>query len=267
MLSHGIDALLDMPVVEFETQNLSGDGKVHQLGIEYLPTHWRDQVAVTLPQWSFFRLRRLWIGAGVGALLLICVVAYFRRRPQPHAAPVSSPVVQPAPPAAQPAKSATRPPTVAETVMDPRKVPSQRIPTAVEQPVAQPSLAASAAAAPVLPAQPSPRAATILAASQPDGLASFLAGTSGPYAGQRFSVSAQEFWIGSSANNHLCLNADPGVSGNHACIRREDRFVRIYDNGSLNNTIVNGRPIGKEVVLLRVGDRVRFGQSEFVLEA
>jgi pSer/pThr/pTyr-binding forkhead associated (FHA) protein len=107
----------------------------------------------------------------------------------------------------------------------------------------------------------------MLATSQRIGLANTLAGASGPYAGQRFSISTQEFWIGSSPNNHLCLNADPGVSGNHACIRREDRFIRIYDNGSLNNTIVNGRPIGKEVVLLQVGDRIRFGQSEFILGA
>jgi pSer/pThr/pTyr-binding forkhead associated (FHA) protein len=76
-----------------------------------------------------------------------------------------------------------------------------------------------------------------------------------------------EFWIGSAANNHLCLSADDGISGNHACIRTEQSFRRLYDNGSLNNTWLNGRAIGQEVALLQPGDRLRLGASDFLLEA
>lgn len=256
MLSHGIDALLDMPAVEFEARELSGDGKSHRLGIEYLPAHWRDQMAVTLPQWSGFRRSGFRVAAAVGAILLIGAMVFFLKGRKQHSVPAAVQVQSTSLP--RPSPPLIRTPTAAETAMETRRVPPRRIPTAVEESVAAP-------AAP--PAQPSQRIATILAASQSNGLVTTLAGISGSHAGQRFPLSAQEFWIGSSANNHLCLNVDPGVSGNHACIRREDRFFRIYDNGSLNNTIVNGRPIGREVVLLQVGDRVRIGQAEFILEA
>ena len=266
MLSHGIDALLDMPAVEFEARNLSGDGKTHQLGVEYLPTHWRDQVAVTLPHWPVYRQPKFWAPSALIVLLLIGATSYFVIGRKKASVPAMAPVPPTAPPP-RPAPSSVRTPTAAETAIDSRRVPAQRIPTAVEEPAAPATRSVSAAAAPAEPAPAPFRIPTILAPSPSNAAATTLAGVSGPYAGKRFPVSIQEFWIGSSANNHLCLNADPGVSGNHACIRREDRFFRIYDNGSLNNTIVNGRSIGREVVLLQPGDRIRIGQSEFVLEA
>jgi pSer/pThr/pTyr-binding forkhead associated (FHA) protein len=89
----------------------------------------------------------------------------------------------------------------------------------------------------------------------------------GPYAGQRFELTADEFWIGSRENSHLCLSADPGASGNHACVRREKNILRLYDNGSLNNTWINGRALRRDIVILREGGRVRIGGSEFILEA
>ncbi len=82
----------------------------------------------------------------------------------------------------------------------------------------------------------------------------------------RFPITEQEFWIGSAANNHLCMPADEGVSGNHACIRTEPPFRRLYDNGSLNNTWVNGRALGQEVAVIQPGDRIRLGASDFLLE-
>jgi FHA domain len=110
------------------------------------------------------------------------------------------------------------------------------------------------------------RAPTVLAPQSSETSMAELTAVSGPYSGRRFRVEAQEFWIGSAANNHLCLSADQGVSNNHACIRREVPFFRLYDHGSLNNTWLNGRPLGQEVALLHTGDRIRVGQSEFLIE-
>ena len=104
----------------------------------------------------------------------------------------------------------------------------------------------------------------MLASSSALGLAvTELVAVAGPYTGQRFQINASEFWIGSSPNNHLCLSQDPAVSGNHACIRCEERFHRVFDNGSLNGTYVNGQLIGHEPTLVRSGDRIRIGQSDF----
>jgi pSer/pThr/pTyr-binding forkhead associated (FHA) protein len=160
--------------------------------------------------------------------------------------------------ASVPAATHYRPETVAET--SPGRPPAPTAPRAAT--VLEPRPRESAKP------QNVSRPATLLAPQNPGQTAgSTLAVASGPYAGQRFAISSNEFWIGSGPNNHLCLSADSAVSGNHACIRREEGFLRLYDNGSLNNTIVNGRAIGREVVLLRVGDRIRIGQSELNLES
>jgi pSer/pThr/pTyr-binding forkhead associated (FHA) protein len=49
-------------------------------------------------------------------------------------------------------------------------------------------------------------------------------------------------------------------------IRREGSMLHLYDHGSLNGTWVNGQQIGPEGVLLRAGDQVKIGASEFALE-
>lgn len=91
--------------------------------------------------------------------------------------------------------------------------------------------------------------------------------TSGPHSGQIASLDLVEFWIGAQMNNQLCLSRDNAVSGNHACMRREGDLLRLYDNQSLNDTWVNGKPIGTGVVSLQVGDRVKVGMSELFLQS
>jgi pSer/pThr/pTyr-binding forkhead associated (FHA) protein len=108
------------------------------------------------------------------------------------------------------------------------------------------------------------RAGTVMAPSTAETMG--LTALAGPLAGQTFELNVTDFWIGSAANNHLCLSADPAVSGNHACVRTEGAFRRIYDNGSLNNTWVNGKPVGTSAVLLHTGDRITIGQSEFIFQ-
>jgi hypothetical protein len=253
LLSQGIDVLLDSPAMEFRAERTGRDGKTHQLGMEYLPAHWRDQVNVAMPESSWQSNPFLWTAAAGAVALAAAGWILARRRKLPVAV---------APAAAPPAPAAAAPPNRrATTIAEPASPTPPRVATTVEpRPQGSPSAATAAPKA--------ARPATQLATANTRATAGAnLAISAGPHAGQRFALSSDVFWIGSATNNHLCLGADPAVSGNHACIRREQGFLRLYDNGSLNNTILNGRPIGTEVVLLRVGDCIRIGQSELRLEA
>ncbi|MBV8905691.1 MAG: FHA domain-containing protein [Acidobacteriia bacterium] len=250
LLNHGIDALLDSPALEFRADRLTRDGKAHQLGMEYLTTHWRDQVSVTLPESSWVGDRRVEIGGALALVLVVGSWLYYYRSRRTRAEPVA--LSQPAPVPVPPV-SYHRTETAVEIPAEVPTVRSRYVPTAPEPRAEDP------------PPPPKPaRVGTVLAPQKAAQLS--LAATAGPYAGRRFTLNAHEFWIGSANNNHLCLSADPAVSGNHACIRWEEGFLRLYDNGSLNNTLVNGRPIGTEVVLLHPGDRIHIGQSELRLE-
>ena len=166
MLSQGIDALLDMPAVEFEAKDLSGDGKSHQLGIEYLPTHWRDQLTITLPRWPFYRQPVVWVGACLGLVLLTGVTAFFMKGRGSRSVPASV-SVQPTPPP-PPAQPYVRTPTAAETSVESKRVPSPRVRTVVES-AAIPATSSASFVAPAQPAQPAPRIGTILATPQGNG--------------------------------------------------------------------------------------------------
>jgi Mg-chelatase subunit ChlD len=267
MLGQGMDMLLDLPTIEFRADQTSRDGKSHQLGMEYLPGHWRDQVAVNVPAASWKSDWRVWTGVGLAAVLLVGALLYVRSRRTPAA-----PAVAAAPTAkAAPVTAFRRAETVAENSATPAPLArAARSATTVEPRSSVPASAYAPeprAREPEAPQKPV-RAKTVLAPQTHGQTAGFsLNALTGPYAGQRFPLSSDEFWIGSGTNNHLCLGADAAVSGNHACIRREQGLLRLYDNGSLNNTTVNGRPAGQDVILLRAGDRIRIGQSELSLEA
>ena len=58
--------------------------------------------------------------------------------------------------------------------------------------------------------------------------------------------------------------ADPEVSRWHAALRQVDSELAIEDLGSTNGTWVNGHRI-EAVTPLRLGDRVRLGNTEWVL--
>jgi len=262
LLRQGIDQLLDLPAIEFRTERRFGDGKFHQLGVEHLPSHWRDELPVKLPEGPWYTQSR-WqvVAGGTIALLLAAAIMFGRRRPKEQ-------------PAAEVART-TAPTAVhrrIETVAEPAPGPSSIAPRSVPPPCEAERRSVTPPSAGAVPVEASAisnpvRVATTFAPSAPGPAAlCTLIVEQGPYVGQRVPLSADEFWIGSSTNNHLCLSEDQAVSGNHACIRREGRFLRLYDNGSLNNTLINGRGIGREVVLLQPGDRIRIGQSEMRLE-
>ncbi len=244
LLEQGLDHVLDAPVIEFDDVGFAADGAMHRVSIEYAPTMWQDEAEVSFPGWLSLVRPTTWIAGGAGVFVVVGGIAVFalkrRRVVRPIAAqPVAAAAVAPAaPPPVQRASTMVESPRRAGTAIEPTPV-STRVPS---------------------------RQSTMLASqSAGEPAVTELVAVAGPYAGQRFPVSTNEFWIGSSPNNHLCLSQDSGVSGNHACIRREERFHRVFDNGSLNGTYVNGRPIGQEPTLVRSGDRIRVGQSDFSL--
>src|SRR5208282_5352241 len=85
--------------------------------------------------------------------------------------------------------------------------------------------------------------------------------------GKKFPLDEIEYWIGALENNQLQIPDDPTVSGNHACLVFDHDVLGIYDYRSTNGTRVNGRPINETRCLLKPGDRIRIGQSIFVLHA
>jgi len=56
--------------------------------------------------------------------------------------------------------------------------------------------------------------------------------------------------------------ADPNVSRRHAEIRQEDDAYWIFDLGSMNGTLVNGKRVDRE--RLDDGDRITLGSTEIV---
>lgn len=248
LLERGLDRILDAPVIEFDDAGFSADGDTHRVSLEYVPSKWQDGADVSFPQWWSVVNRTTWIAGGTGIVAVLAGVVVLSRSRRRVSKPMSPPAPSvPAMPPPTPVAQAHRVSTIAES--------PRRAATAVE---ATPPATAPPSAAPS-------RQATMLARNAPAAALTELVALAGPYTGQRFPLNVSEFWIGSSPNNHLCLSQDTGVSGNHACIRREEGFHRVFDNGSLNGTYVNGRPIGQEPTLVRSGDRIRIGQSDFSL--
>ncbi len=259
LLSHGIDLLLDMPTVEFTAKNLSKDGDFHRLAIENQAAGLkRDELSVKLPD-PFWRTKKALYGAAaVLAVLLVGILLAMRSR-KPVKTYTPSPTILETP---TPTPPPTPPPPRAATVAEPGSRVMRPISTIPS--VRYSTVAPQAVVSVVKPERMPTALASNTALTQSMNVR--LTALTGPYAGQNFAITEQEFWIGSAANNHLCLPADEGVSGNHACIRSEPPFRRLYDNGSLNNTWLNGRALGQEVAMIQPGDRIRLGASDFVLE-
>lgn len=69
--------------------------------------------------------------------------------------------------------------------------------------------------------------------------------------------------LGRSPENAIVLD-DPSVSGRHAELQAAGEDYQLSDRGSTNGTRVNGESITS--VLLRAGDRIRFGKVEACFE-
>ena len=122
---------------------------------------------------------------------------------------------------------------------------------------------------PTIPSPPPPRHrdTTVIAqyfpvptAEQP---AAILRGISGPVEGRQHAVDKEIFSIGAGAENDLSVGEDEYISGEHAYLRYEKGSLFIFDKGSRNGTFVNDDRVADTGVVLRPGDRIKFGVSTF----
>ena len=92
-----------------------------------------------------------------------------------------------------------------------------------------------------------------------------LVGTSGPYAGQSFTLSPSgSTSIGREPGRNVELPMDTTVSRRHARVEIEGATFVVYDEGSSNGTVVNGVRINRQELV--AGDVVQFGSSAFRFE-
>src|SRR5947208_2025582 len=87
---------------------------------------------------------------------------------------------------------------------------------------------------------------------------------SGPGAGRTVKVEGTEFTIGREAGVDLVLT-DGKASRRHAALRvLPDGRATLYDLGSSNGTLVNGRPI--QSTLLQGGEQIQIGDTVIVAD-
>ncbi len=85
---------------------------------------------------------------------------------------------------------------------------------------------------------------------------------SGPQAGDRFALTADETRLGRHPDSEIMLD-DITVSRRHAAIERTDEGYVVTDAGSLNGTYVNQERIERAV--LQHGDELQVGKFRLVL--
>lgn len=96
--------------------------------------------------------------------------------------------------------------------------------------------------------------------------AAILTGVSGSLETRRFPIDKELFHIGASGGNDLCITDDEYVSGEHAYLKYQQGRLFVYDCNSLNGTTVNQVPVTDTGLILEIGDRIRVGDSAFVVE-
>jgi hypothetical protein len=265
LVGAGIDRIKSLPLAEFETKDVRGDGNPHNFLVVWklAGTELPSRFIGTLPKVEeFWEGPWLWIGALLAAALLL-VIFLLTRKKQP--APVMS---SPLPVAARPYPAAPASTPAPIPAFKPN-APRPFVPPVSPQPTPQAS--SQPAPAPAAPSQPPPviRARTQISYNfpppSPQSPSAWLFCEEGFAKGKQFPVHSAEFWIGSLDNNSLCIPGDPTVSSNHACIVFEHGILGIFDHKSTNGTRVNNETVLDTRQLLRPGDRLRIGRSTFVL--
>ncbi|MEO0452708.1 MAG: AAA family ATPase [Verrucomicrobiota bacterium] len=84
--------------------------------------------------------------------------------------------------------------------------------------------------------------------------------TQGPFAGQRLTITADPFTLGSSPDNHVCLE-DASVSPQHAQIHIEGNTWAITNLDPDQGTLLNNQSITTSP--LNPGDQMQVGESVF----
>ncbi|SCL26075.1 FHA domain-containing protein [Micromonospora pallida] len=90
-----------------------------------------------------------------------------------------------------------------------------------------------------------------------------IVGRKGPLAGRRIPVGDTRFTFGRLSDNDVVI-ASGGVSRFHAEVVREERGYVLYDRGSRNGTLVNGRRVTSH--LLQHGDLITITDETFCFE-
>ncbi|MFA5523286.1 MAG: FHA domain-containing protein [Tissierellales bacterium] len=83
-----------------------------------------------------------------------------------------------------------------------------------------------------------------------------------PYKLKEVYTLEDDVSIGRGTQNHIILR-DPYISKNHARISLDEEEYFLEDLGSANGTLINDT-IVLDVVKLKDGDRIKFGQVEFL---
>lgn len=107
-----------------------------------------------------------------------------------------------------------------------------------------------------LAAETAPAAAGRASAEEP-----VLEGVSAGFEGRRFALQPGRQTVGRGGHNDVVID-DLSVSSTHAWIMNQQGHYVVMNTLSTNGTFVNGERVHE--ASLRHGDRVRFGQAEFV---
>lgn len=75
-----------------------------------------------------------------------------------------------------------------------------------------------------------------------------------------FPINRPDIEIGKASHNKLVLS-DPSISNTHAVILTRDGNYGIVDLGSSNGTFVNEIQLGKEIQILKHGDKIQIGRA------
>jgi hypothetical protein len=94
--------------------------------------------------------------------------------------------------------------------------------------------------------------------------AAVLSGVEGPAKGHALALEGEMARIGADRSNDLCID-DEFMSARHAHLRYERGSLYLADLGSSNGSFVNDTRVGEQAVSLKLGDRIRLGESVFTL--
>jgi len=88
---------------------------------------------------------------------------------------------------------------------------------------------------------------------------------SGKNAGKEYQCYSQSTFIGRTRDNHLTLR-DVSISRRHARIERRNGDFILEDLNSTNGTILNKKPVSRE--MLHHGDKIQIGETvlQFIVE-
>lgn len=87
----------------------------------------------------------------------------------------------------------------------------------------------------------------------------------GKKAGREDRCYSSRTYVGRARNNHVVIQ-ESSVSRRHACIERRDGSFMLEDLDSTNGSILNRKPISREI--LHHGDKIQIGETvlQFILE-